>query len=527
MLKETVENMDIIEARITDLSDDGNGIGRVRLDGSDREIVAFIKGSLPGDFVKAKITKRKKNYLIADLLEIIETSKDRIKSDCVFSNSCGGCSFREFRYEKELEEKQKQVKDKLIRIAGIQNPRVNAMIPSPNVNEYRNKVTFHLNKGRLCFYKIQTHELVHVDNCKLIPEIFNILKKTIERFIIKNAKPINFIEKVTMRQGLSSGEIMVVLNTHKKISSEDSKIIEELGLTLNGAVEEYAREKNSIHCFESFVIIYSPGKSKKRGADINSGKQITTVISGRKNIKTCLDLYADENKGADPYDLKPPLTQSEEVVGTSHIKSEEEHDSKPTEKLTLNISPTSFYQINEAQARNLYMEAISLAELQPDDIVFDLYCGTGSIGLALSGFVKFVVGIESEPSAIIDANRNAVLNNIVNAIFLEGRAEEKIGEAVDSDSDIGEMIEQLSCGAKRKIAFLDPPRKGCAEKLLKSIVDSGIDRIVYISCNPATLARDVGFLIEHGYEFLEATPVDMFPKTKHVETVCLMSRVKE
>ena len=439
-----------IELNITDISDMGQGIGRI--DG----IVVFVDGALLGDLVRAEVTERKKNFMKANVVEILEPSENRVDPQCPYSADCGGCAYMELSYERELQIKEQHIKDKIERIAGITSYECEPIIGMSAPAFYRNKTEFAISKdGKIGFNRLNTNEVVDIPECHISSPVSNTILKFLRS---REQSELKEIRKATIRTSFSTGEIMVIFET--KVSDVDRFIplIEGMDNAVNVLVESMADDEMEVPSLESVYIF---DKTKK--------KNPYTLIAGKRTI-------------------------DDEMMG-----------------LKFEISPASFYQTNPVQTQKLFGKVSDYVAASGNEKLFDLYCGVGSIGLMLAGAVSEVWGVESVKDAVLDANRNAVINGIVNARYLAGKAEE--------------MMDQLKIDDK-SIILIDPPRAGCKQGVLSAIGGSPAKKIVYVSCDPGTLARDIKTLNSYGFKIDKVTPVDMFPRTVHVECVVLMSRVE-
>ena len=436
--------MDRIIIRIEDVSFEGQGIGK-----SDG-LAFFVSDALPGDLVEVVPTKMKKRYAFAEVLSLLEPSEDRIEPPCPHEKECGGCAFQRYSYEAQLELKEKQIREKLIRIAGIENPLVNPIVAMENPFEYRNKGVFQVDPvlGDVGYYKKKSHHLVDAPYCMLQAEPANAIGQAIREYIRTNTTT---VVQVIVRTAFNTGEVMVVIIAEKPSLPNQNLLIQQL----DEAIE--ALEPTTGGVSYSLENVTLKEKEKDR----------TVLLAGEPTI-------------------------NEEMLG-----------------LEFEISANSFYQVNTLQTERLYQKALEYANLNGNENVLDIYCGVGTIGLLAAKNAKRVFGIESVKDAIINANRNATINGIVNITFKWGKAEEELPKGLECEPDV---------------VFLDPPRAGCAPELLEAVVKAAPKRIVYVSCDPATLSRDLKFLTQEGYKFIEATPVDMFPWTIHIETVVLIQR---
>lgn len=451
---------DIVKVHIEDMGVNGEGIGKI--DG----YTLFIKDSIVGDFVEAKITKPSKNYAYARLMSVITPSKDRVEPKCNVAKACGGCQIQEMDYQAQLAYKKEKVRNNIKRIGGINDFDIEDTIGMEVPFRYRNKAQYPVGMDRdgniiMGFYAGRTHSIIEQTDCLIGDEVNEKILNIIKEFMIKNdIRPYDettgkgLLRHILIRKGHYTGEIMVclVINGEKLKNSNElvDKLLEIEGMT---SISLSVNTKN------------------------------TNVIMGLKII----NLYG-------------------EGFITDYIGD-----------IKFNISPLSFYQVNPVQTQRLYGKALEFAGLTGDETVWDLYCGVGTISLFLAKSAKQVYGVEIIPEAIDDARNNAKVNNIENAEFFVGKAEEVLPEYYENKKREG-------INATADVIVVDPPRKGCDEKLLETIIKMQPDKVVYVSCDSATLARDLKYLTGNGYKLEKVQPVDMFPHSVHVETVCLLSR---
>ena len=470
-----MEINEILELKIEDILDDGRGFARH--DG----LAVFVDGGMPGDMVRAKITKSKKSIAEAKLIEIVSSSEDRIEPECPYFKECGGCTYQELSYEAELNLKQKQVLSKLERIAGIENPSFDEVIPALSTKYYRNKATFAIGpKGEVGFYQSKTHKVVDITDCILQSDTAMACASALRMFLKQNSE-VKCIKQLIVKTAFATGEVMVVLESAQK---EISKI-EELVDMIDESVYFISHDDDGELFDESMEYVLSSV------AIICNNK--CNTIAGKPTIID--ELITDDGKS-----------------------------------LKFEISPQSFYQVNPEQMAKLYAKAAEYAGLTGKETVADLYCGIGTIGLFMADKTKQIIGIESVKPAILDANRNAVINGIINARYIAGKSEDilpavlgqtklkkfnEVNELVECEPDI--KLESLD------VAVVDPPRAGCHEALLHALASAKPRRIVYVSCDAGTLARDLKHLLANGYRFDCTTLVDQFPRTTHVETVTQLS----
>lgn len=452
---------DIVQVEITDLGTDGEGIGKI--DG----YTLFVKDAIIGDFVEVKIMKAKKSYAYAKLEKVITPSLFRVEPKCGFAKSCGGCQLQAMSYEKQLDFKNNKVKNNLIRIGGFSQEFISSVMETPIGMEepfhYRNKAQFPFGydkEGNIItgFYAGRTHSIIANTDCALgaaeNEEILNVILDFMKEYNVpayREADGTGLIRHVLIRKGFSTGQLMVCLVINGKKIPHADVLVDSL-CRISGMTS----------------ISYS----------VNTEK--TNVIMGLE----IHNLWGQE--------------RIEDTIG----------------ELTFTISPLSFFQVNPVQTERIYGKALEYADLQGNETVWDLYCGIGTISLFLAQKAGRVYGVEIIPEAIEDAKQNAVRNNISNAKFYVGKAEEVLPQKYESENIYADII------------VVDPPRKGCDEACLSTMVKMKPKKIVYVSCDSATLARDLKYLSENGYEIQKVCAVDNFPQSSHVETVVRLSKVK-
>ena len=448
----------ILTLRIERLSSDGSGVAH----SADGEAV-FVPGTAPGDEARVRIVKDCGRYAFGILDELLTPSPDRIPVDCPVAGPCGGCSLRHLDYAAELRAKQESVLDAFRRIGGLEVPVLD-ILPSPDVDRYRNKVQFPVGidkNGVPCigFYAGRTHRIVPCPDCKLQPSVLNEIGNALCAFFARQGiRPYDeqsgkgLVRHIFLRRGAHSGQIMVCLVcTRAKLPHA-----EQLCTVLRGQ-------------FPAISTIL-----------LNVNAKNTNVILGSEN-----------------HILYGPGYIEDTLCG-----------------VPVRLGPLSFYQVNTLAAERLYGVAAQYAQLTPDDTLLDLYCGMGTIGLSMAEQCRELIGVEIVPEAIESAKANAA----------------RMGEAVAAKSrffcaDAGQAATQLAAeGLHPDIVMLDPPRKGCDEATLSAVVRMAPRRVVYVSCNPATAARDAAWLERNGYHAEKVQPVDLFPRTKHCETVVLLSK---
>lgn len=454
---------DYVEIKIEALGAEGEGIGRIA------GMAVFVEGGIPGDLLEILIVKTKKTYCYGKLIKIIAPSPDRVEPVCPVFRRCGGCVLQHMEYPKQLEYKQNKVSSALQRIGGLSGIPVERTIGMETPFFYRNKAQFPISRtdGRVTvgFYAKRSHMLIPVKKCYIQSDICESILGTVEDFA-------NEFSLEPYDENTHTGLLRHVLirTGCRSTSADDSPPETMVCLVINGDglphEDELTKRLSSNERVKSIVV--------------NSNTDRTNVITG---------------KGAD---------SNQVLYGGEYITAR-------IGNLSFRISPLSFFQVNPIQTKVLYDKIAELAKITKDETVFDLYCGVGAISLYVSGFAKMVYGIESVPEAVSDAVLNASLNNITNAEFLHGQAEDLINELI------------VQRGIKPDIVITDPPRKGCTQELLHAFIEYGIGRIIYVSCDPATLSRDLKILTDAGYRIEAVQPVDCFPQTNHVETVVLLS----
>ncbi len=508
-----------VELEITDMTDDGKGLGRLS------GLAIFVAGAVPGDKVSTRITRLKKRYALAETITLLEASAVRVQPPCPYYKDCGGCSMLELSYDEQLRIKRKNIITKLERIGALEDPTVREVVGAvdtigadggqagqigrPGKSEefeetgqpeqiesaggtaseafdsmlrYRNKAEFAVamtSAGPLVgFNKRGSNKIVDCTDCLLQKRatmaaanaIRNLLQdKLISVYDVRHGK--GFLRGFTIKVCEGTGEMMLIFTGTAKHLPNAEKVI----YTISDAIDAVSTEAEP-YFLQSVVV------------EVNKVK-----------------------------DVREPATAYEVVAGSNTITDIMD------DVMKFEISAPAFYQVNTKQMSKLYAKVREYACLKGGETIFDLYCGIGTIGLSMATQAGMIIGIESVKNAVIDANRNAVINGIVNARYYTGRAEHVMPRLLDKEDKL--FVDYIDENAP-KIAILDPPRAGCDEALLRAVASCEVDKIVYVSCNPGTLARDIKLLGELGYEFVEATPVDMFVATMHVECIALIQRVK-
>lgn len=448
---------DLVTVKIEDMGHDGEGIGKAE------GYTLFIKDTVIGDVVEAKIMKMKKNYGYARLVRVLEASKDRTEPKCSVARACGGCQLQFLTYEKQLEFKKNKVVGNLERIGGFSDISVEKVMGMENPWRYRNKAQFPVGKdkeGNLItgFYAGRTHSIIPNTNCYLGVEVNEEILNAVLNYMRENhVEPYDevtgkgLVRHILIRYGFKTKEIMVCIIINGRKIPNAAGLVEKL-------------------------------------KDISGMTSITLNVNTKRNNV----ILGNEIL---------PLWGKDYI--TDYIG-----------EVKYQISPLSFYQVNPVQTEKLYGTALEYAGLTGKEIVWDLYCGIGTISLFLAQKAQKVYGVEIVPAAIEDARKNAEINGIDNAEFFVGKAEEVLPAKYKEDGVYADVI------------VVDPPRKGCDGALIETMLSMKPERIVYVSCDSATLARDLKVLCEKEYQVEKVAVCDMFPGSVHVETVVLLGRKK-
>ena len=534
----SLQKNDLIMLEITDLTEEGQGVGKK--DG----LVFFVKDSVMGDRVEARILKVKKNYAYAKVEKLLEASPYRIIPLCPVAGKCGGCQLQHLSYEKELAWKEDRIAQSLIRIAGLSPEEVERKkegILGGVLSRYRNKAQYPVQSRReirsggatsvsdwkvdgkwsgknkieakekssdlsMGFYGFHSHRIIETKDCLINsaenPLILNCIKEWAREYKISGYEEETgkgLLRHIFLRKGFSTGEILLCLVLNGKSLPHGKELWEKLeGLSLR--VEEGDLQRGEdVSC----------GMDAQSQEDVYCGKNGTVQGS---IVGLCVNI----NEGS-----------GNAILGreTLCLYGKDSIEDKIGE-LSFSISVPSFYQVNPVQTEKIYGKALEYAALTGEETVWDCYCGIGTISLFLAQKAKQVYGLEIVPEAIENAKKNAEKNGLQNAEFFVGAAEEVLPKWVEekkqelsakgADCGIGDMVDVVS---------LDPPRKGCDEACLSAVLELSPKRIVYVSCDPGSLARDIKYLGEGGYVLEKWVGIDNFPRTGHVETVALLSKI--
>ena len=438
---------------IIDNGMEGEGIAKID------NFVIFIPGAIKNEKIKILIVKVLKTHAYGKILEVIQKSPYRVEEECTTYKRCGGCKLRHIDYEETLNIKQKNVQNLVNKVFQEKQVEVQKTIGMGNPYHYRNKAQYPVGLDKagdvqIGVYAQRSHEIIPMRKCFIQNEIAEKIAFAVYRFIKEKGieaynekQQTGILRHIVIKVGIRTHEIMCILVVNNKKIPYESQLVDML-------VKEYNIK----------TIIK------------NINDKNTNVILGNNNIILHGDGYIYDNLG----------------------------------DYTFKISPMSFYQINPIQAEVLYNIAIQIADLNKEDILFDLYCGIGTIGIFASRYVRRVYGIEIVEEAIKDAKENAKINNIENIEFYAGDVEKIFSNLMQRKQIYPNVI------------IVDPPRKGLDKNTINNILAVKPKKIVYISCNPATMVRDIK-LLEQKYEIKEIQPVDMFPFTTHIETVTLLT----
>ena len=446
---------DQVEIQIEDIGSAGEGIGRYE------GYTLFVKDTVIADRALVQVTKTGKTYGYARVVKLLQPSEYRVEPRCPIAARCGGCQLQHVDYQKELEYKDNKVRNCLTRIGGFTELVMEPICGMEDPWHYRNKSQFPVGRNRdgsiaIGFYAGRSHDIIDTKHCYIGAEINIEILEFLRAFFKKyNLEPYQeeshkgLLRHILTRVGFQTSEVMVCLVVNATDIPHKDELIE--GLT-------------KIKGMKSICL--------------NVNKEKTNVILGSRVIPLWGDPFITDKIG----------------------------------EISYQISPLSFYQVNPVQTKKLYDIALDYADLHGDEVVWDLYCGIGTISLFLAQKAKQVYGVEIIPQAIEDAKKNAELNDIHNTNFYVGAAEEVLPKAYKEEKIYADVI------------VVDPPRKGCDQSLLDTIIAMAPKRVVYVSCDPATLARDLKYLCEKDFELVKVRAVDQFSYSVHVETVALLSR---
>ena len=554
---------DLVILEITDLTEEGQGVGKK--DG----LVFFVKDSVMGDVVEARILKVKKNYAYAKVEKLLKPSPYRIAPLCPVAGKCGGCQLQHLSYEKELAWKEDRIAQSLIRIAGIPEEEVHAKgegILGGKTERYRNKAQYPVQNGKgireektagggapvkskkeseneqesydsLCmgFYGFHSHRIIETEDCLINsaenPLILRCIKNWAREYQISGYEEETgkgLLRHIFLRKGFSTGEILLCLVLNGKNLPHAKELWEKLH-ELSLSVEEGDLQRDAEVSCRMDAESEADGRcgvDTEREADIHCGADAKSEadIHCGMDAQSEADVYCGKNGTVQGRIVGLSMNINEgsgnAILGreTRCLYGKDSIEDKIGE-LSFSISAPSFYQVNPMQTEKIYGKALEYAALTGEETVWDCYCGIGTISLFLAQKAKQVYGLEIVPEAIENAKKNAEKNGLHNTEFFVGAAEEVLPKWVEEQKregkDVGNLVDVVS---------LDPPRKGCDEACLSAVLELSPKRIVYVSCDPGSLARDMKYLREGGYELEKWVGIDNFPRTGHVETVALLER---
>lgn len=449
-----VEKNKVYRAAVTGYTAEGMGVARVQ------DMAVFVPGTAAGDQCDIRITKVASRMAYGRVERVVVPSKHRIRPECPLAGRCGGCCFQHLSYEEELRAKRQKVEDALRRLGGIQSPEV-PIVGAPHVTHYRNKAQYPVGLGKngevvTGFYRTRSHDIIPAEHCPIQSETADLLAGVVRGWMqdcgvapYDEASGKGIVRHIYVRTGEASGEShLCIVASRSRLPAQ-----EELLRRVRGACPSLT------------------------GVVLNVNKRADNVILGEKT----LTLWGE-----------PEL--EDRLCGN-----------------VFRLSPHAFYQVNHEQTERLYACALEFAALTGKETVLDLYCGAGTITLALAAKAKRVTGVEIVPEAVANARENAARNGIGNVEFF--------------CADAGQAAMRFACrGERPEVLTVDPPRKGLDENAVEAAARLAPERIVYVSCDPATLARDVRRFVEFGYQLEKARAFDLFPRTRHVETVVLLSQ---
>ncbi len=475
------EKNQILTAEITDMTSDGEGIGKVE------GFPFFIKDAIIGDQVRMRITRGKKNYAYGRLEKVLTPSPFRVDPESAFHRQCGGCQLQAMSYERQLQFKVSKIRNNLIRIGGFAPELIDrSMEPVVGMDEpfhYRNKAQYPIGVDKsgnpiAGFYAGRTHDIIANTNCRLGAKENQEILEIILSYMQENHVPAyrestgeGLIRHVLIRKGFCSGELMVclVINCKKTAGLREYLPVQQRLIDALCKVPD----------LKSVSFSFNPEQ--------------TNVIMGNETLT---------------------VWGKDTIEDAVRVRDTGKNFEVLQQEIRFDISPLSFYQVNPVQMEKLYSLALSYAGLTGKETVWDLYCGIGTISLFLAGKAGQVYGVEVVPQAVRDARANCIKNGVENALFFEGRAEVVLPEKFEQE------------GIRADVIVVDPPRKGCDVPCLETMLKMAPERIVYVSCDSATLARDLKILCAGGYEMKRVRGVDMFPMTVHCESIVLLSKLK-
>ncbi len=517
MEKVPFQKNDVTELAITDLGSDGEGIGKA--DG----YTLFVKDAVIGDYIRAKIMKTRKNFGYAKLLEVLRPSPYRVRPRCEIAGACGGCQLQALRYDQQLLFKYKKVRSSLIRIGGFDEALTDSVlrpvIGMEDPYRFRNKAQFPIGMKNgepvAGFYAGRTHCIVPVSDCLIGAAENAVILQTILSYMKEFHVPAydettgqGLLRHVLIRRAVYTKQIMVCLIVNAERLPKEEILVQRLqaipemtGITLNTNTG-----RTNVIMGKKLRVLWGKGTIR----------DVLHVYKVRENAAAASSVATPAGAPDVPPAAADPAGASDvpAAAGMGQMRTAALAFEPAGEEVSFDISPLSFYQVNPAQTEKLYSIALAYADLTGQENVWDLYCGVGTISLFLARHAKRVYGIEVIPEAIRDAKANAERNHITNAEFTAGRVENILPDHARSMHTPVDVV------------VVDPPRKGLDETCIRTVLGATPKRIVYVSCDPATLARDLKAFAEGGYRLEKVQPVDQFGHSVHVETVCLLSKLQ-
>jgi len=467
---------DIIELNITDYAFEGKGIAKIQKDDNEKKYVIFVNGSYPGDTVKAELRRIKKSYAESKVTEILKPSLDRTEARCKYFGICGGCKQQDLKYEIQLKYKEEQVKDVFERIGGLKDFEILSIVPSERAFYYRNKMEFSFADKRWLFpEEINGNNEITDQNFALglhIPRMFDKVLDINECYLQseESTRILNFTRDFFKQKNTTIYSTKTHDGYLRNLVIKQSYHTDNLMVNLvTSKLDEQLFTK-----YTEELLKFEPG--------------ITTIVNNINEKKAQI-----------------AVGDYEQVFHGNGVIFDK------IGQFLFRISPNSFFQTNTIQAEYLYQTALDFAEFSGNEIVYDLYSGAGTISIFVSPHVKEVYAFESVEDAVKDANTNVELNKIVNVHF----------EIIDLNKSFLSKTEETST-PKPDVVISDPPRAGMNPKTVNDVIALSPKKIVYVSCNPATQARDIKLFSEAGYNLIKIRPVDMFPHTYHIENVALL-----
>ena len=521
---------DQIDVMVERLGYRGEGVAR------HQGVAVFVEGVLPGERAAVRIVRVARSHAFAKALRIVDAAPDRVAAPCPVFGLCGGCQVQHLTYEAQLRFKRQVVTDALQRI-GKFDPALLDRLVKPAIGQtdpwrYRNKVSVmaKAREGRFVagFVEEGTHEPVEQEECLIRPAVFDGVLRTLVRLLEELAiapydegDETGSVAEIVIRDA-RAGDVMVVLKTATPLLAGGEELARRLsrempaGHRLASVVEQAAVRSGSGSGHGRTVAAgVGPGSGSEHGRMVATGvgpqAGSGSALGGMDAMRTGPQGAAEHGSeagvasGRDRRAVRQALRQERLIWGSPYILDAVGE----ARELQMQVSASSFLQVNPVQADTLYRQALAMADIGPDDVVFDLYCGIGTLSLLAARSTRAVYGVESVPAATADAAANARRNHVDNAYFVTGRAER-----------IAPLL--IEGGIRPNVVLLDPPRSGCEADVLLALAAAQVARVVYVSCNPATLARDLRLLADHGYVIGDVAPVDMFPQTSHVEVISSM-----